>query len=758
MLIDAKPAQNPDTFAAAKEKLRTGPVPDWVTPCQPDYSFAPKPVKNQPVKTPSPTTLLLWNVQTDNESNASHIHMALRLETMQAVQHESQWRLEFEPKTETVTVHWIKIRRGTVEMDHTHLHKIHLLQREAGLEGCVIDGCFTALLLLEDVRPGDVLEWCYTMETRPRLLPDQRFAFYHLPAATPIGKVRFVERFNEQRPMKWKSSGDDFKPEETREQQQVIWRWSRDDFSSPEPEVNIPSWHLACPWIQISDCPDWGVIARAVTAVWEQGAEDAAVAELVEEICAKETDLLPRVEQALRLVQDEFRYLSVNLDRGGQIPTPPDLVARRRFGDCKDLSFLLVHIFRRMGLTAYPVLVNTARRRAIADLLPSSGLFDHVVVQYEVQGETRWVDVTIKNQGGGPLKRVLPNYGYGLVLHAGTTELTKPPAASVAPGTYRIRESILLDTTGASSSVAIVTTTEGSEAEVLRHHFATQPLEQITQERLQHCADRYRNARRIGELKYRDDREPNEFHVAEVFEVNGFLSPGEEYGVCDFFLPPNLVNSSLRLPETRTRRDPFALPQPCNLIHVFEVQTGGLQDFNAPRSRVESQLLRFNRQIRSMPGSWSVILNLTILDEVMPAAQFNEHSRRVQDIWTESTWRLTIPVGYSAANRNRAFGTLPAPPRPITSPRSQSPVANRAANNLPERTAITTTAASQTQPSTPTQTQQQLPLPETESSPRRVRRSKRRRQDSSSSKIVWWVVIGFIIFMIFLIALFASAA
>jgi transglutaminase-like putative cysteine protease len=106
-----------------------------------------------------------------------------------------------------------------------------------------------------------------------------------------------------------------------------------------------------------------------VTTAWEQATTDEAVAGLVEEVCDRETELLPRIEKALRLVQDEFRYLSVNLEHGGQIPTPPDLVARRRFGDCKDLSVLLVKILRRLGVSAHAVLVNTAQRRSIAELL-----------------------------------------------------------------------------------------------------------------------------------------------------------------------------------------------------------------------------------------------------------------------------------------------------------------------------------------------------------------------------------------------------
>lgn len=661
MLTDAKPAQSPDAFAVAKDKLRLGPVPDWATPCQPDYAFTPKNLKSPPH-----STTLLCNMQVHVESNATHVHMAVRLENMQAVQQESQWRLEFEPRTQTVTLHWIKVRRGDTETDHTDIAKIHFLQREAGLEGCVIDGLFTALMVLEDVRPGDILEWSYTIVTTPRLLPENRFALFRLPPAIAVGKLFYGVRFNEARPLKCKTSTPDLKFDETRENGEIIWRCARDNFATPEPELGVPSWFPIFSWIQLSDCPDWGVVARAVTDTWEQIPDDSSVAAIAEEISTKETEPLARIEKALRLVQDEFRYLSINLEHGGQIPTPPDTVARRRFGDCKDLSVLLTRVFRRLGIPAYPVLVNSALRRTIGDFLPSPNLFDHVVVQYEFEGETRWVDVTIKNQGGGPLKRALPNFGWGLVLSADTTQLTKPPVASVAPGALRIRESVLLDTTGQGSAVAIVATAEGFEAEILRDQFAKMPLDEIARQRLQICANRYRFAKRLGELKYRDDRETNEFHVAEVFEVNGFLLPAPEPGFCDFPLPANLVNGSLRLPEGRTRRDPFALPQPCTLTHIYEVQTAGFQQTHAPRGRIESPLMRFSRQVRAMPGSWSVTLTLDVLDDVMMGNQFDDHSRRVQQIWQESTWTLTIPTGHAGARPNRAFGILPSPRRPVS--------------------------------------------------------------------------------------------
>lgn len=762
MLIDAKPAQNPDTFAAAKAKLSVGPVPDWVFPCQPDYQFTPKPAKVSTA--PGAGTILLWNVQTNSTRSSHHFHMALRLETMQAVQRESQWRLEFEPRHETVTLHWIKIRRGETEIAHTHLEKFHLLQREAGLEGCVIDGCFTALLLLEDVRPGDVLEWSYTLERRNQLLPGLHFAFFHLPVATHVGKLFFAARSHQERPLKWKASDHNFKPEETREQDEIIWRWTRENFFSPEPEVNVPVWHSVYPWFQVSNCPDWGTIARAVNEAWQISSEDAAIAKLVEEICAGESETPARLQRALRLVQDEFRYLSVNTEHGGQIPTPPDTVARRRFGDCKDLSFLLVQILRRLDIKARPVLVSAARGKTIADMLPGPNMFDHAIVEFEFNSQVRWVDVTIKSQGGGPLQRVLPPYGFGLVVDDQTISLTAPPPASVAPGTLRIKETLLLDTTGANSYVALVSTAEGAKAEILRQEFAHVPLEELSRRRLQHCANRYNQARRVGELKYRDDRETNEFHIAEVFEVNGFLGPSKESGFCIVHLPANLINGSLHLPETPTRRDPWALPPQATLIHSTEVEIRSDQPFSAPRSRIASPLLEFTRQNRCLPGYWSATFTLKILADAVQPAQLKEHTGKIHEIFRESTWQLIAQVGFPAPIRNRAFGTLPNPPRASGSATSSSA---QPSTTPPPHPAPTTSAAvppvteaTATASSAEVDKWRVLDAGAFQESPAPRRRSRRHHRNNSpgksNAKLVWIVVIGFVLFMFLLIALFAS--
>src|SRR6185369_17537776 len=103
-----------------------------------------------------------------------------------------------------------------------------------------------------------------------------------------------------------------------------------------------------------------------------------------------------------KIVQDGFRYLSVSIELGGQIPADPEIVIRRKYGDCKDLALLLTRLLRGLGVSARPVLVHGGLRKAVSELLPSPW-FNHVIVEFQIGEERRWVEATMKFQGGSAL-------------------------------------------------------------------------------------------------------------------------------------------------------------------------------------------------------------------------------------------------------------------------------------------------------------------------------------------------------------------
>src|SRR6185295_18768870 len=111
MDVDGKAAaESGDVLAMARARVRAGPIPEWVEECTYDEQFSPA------LRTP--LTHLLIERQVHAELGQSFVRTAARLETMHSVQHCSQWRLEFEPHTMSVTLHSIKIRRGGEDIEH----------------------------------------------------------------------------------------------------------------------------------------------------------------------------------------------------------------------------------------------------------------------------------------------------------------------------------------------------------------------------------------------------------------------------------------------------------------------------------------------------------------------------------------------------------------------------------------------------------------------------------------------------------------
>ena len=57
-------------------------------------------------------------------------------------------------------------------------------------------------------------------------------------------------------------------------------------------------------------------------------------------------------------VAQDIRYVAIELGRGGYVPRNAETVVRTGFGDCKDKAMLFIAAMKKMGVTAYPVLLN----------------------------------------------------------------------------------------------------------------------------------------------------------------------------------------------------------------------------------------------------------------------------------------------------------------------------------------------------------------------------------------------------------------
>jgi hypothetical protein len=741
MLADSVAPQQGSALDAAKERIHIGPVPDWIVPCSFRVDFKPK--------QPGHIAHLLSSKQLHAEKRRTFVHTAIRLETIQAVQNEAQGRIAFEPHTQILTLHWLKIHRGDTIFDRTALENLRCVQRET--DGFASSHQFIVMLLLEDVRPGDVLDLCYTIEDQPLLMRDNCGCLFALPEGASLGKLCFAVRFRDARPMRWKSSAPELEPVEKQQGGETHWVWTHEDFPGLRTEENTPPWYISYPWIQVSDCPDWETVASAFAAAWGADEDEADSDGITAEMAKWEGSILQQTEKAIQLVQDQYRYLALTGALDGRPPMPPEVVARRRYGDTKDLSLLLMVMLKQLGLEARLILVNTNSRKSLAGLLPMPSLFDHIAVEYKARGEIRWVDATAKGQGGGSLNRVISDFGVGLPVALAGSDLIQAPEPALESNVYQIKESVLLDTSGAPSIFGIVLTARGSHAEGLRREFESLGVEAMARRRLQMCVDRFIDVKRIGELEYHDNRTNNEFFLAEVFEIKNFLKEDAQSSWYKLEVAAEVVANLLPLPISGVRQSPFALPHPCHVVHILEVHCVSLPPAIVQERTIENSWLHFTRLRKTLAGYWTVTTTLsTLTDAVLPEG-IDEYRAAVREIRSQSAWSLVVPAGQARPHQRGDFGRLPV------SWEASAGAFPRLTKTAPSPRASTPASALRSQPQRePTPQDADSSATATSGPPAeiRYRRKKRHRRRSRENKklIIWQAIFGCFLVVVLLLA------
>ena len=101
----------------------------------------------------------------------------------------------------------------------------------------------------------------------------------------------------------------------------------------------------------------------------------------IERTVAKTGSGAELVLPASRFVQDDIRYLGIEVGMARRRPTAPDQVFEQRYGDCKDKTALLVAMLRLGGLAAYPALVSSTQGPDLDQWVPSPDAFDHAIVR-----------------------------------------------------------------------------------------------------------------------------------------------------------------------------------------------------------------------------------------------------------------------------------------------------------------------------------------------------------------------------------------
>lgn len=588
------PSAPPFSQADYRAAFSVGPAPEW--------AWEREVAWDTPHRDDEHVLLLLADTQHDPVQKITHERNVRRLNSPEAVQKLSHVEIDFDPETQRLVVHEIRVWRQGEYKSYADPNRFFFRQREDSLEAQILHGRVSAIVVLDDVRPGDALELSYSLTTT-RELPGKKFEFSFLAdkfIRTAAWSVT-LRLPKDLVPNHRQSHGTPLEPQIYDGGDAYLWTWSGVRDKAQDEEPGTPIWEPQLPWIQISAYSSWNEVAEIVLSNW-RGLMEAGVAEAAG--LFPDDPALPiedRALKAIRFVQDEIRYLGLEIGLGGLLPSSPDAVLTRRFGDCKDKSLLLACLLRAMGIEAHPVLVHTAFRHTVEQLLPGLGCFNHVIVTFVIDGRWGFADPTALGAGGRLFEQCLPHYGKGLCVAEGTGDLLDLPLTHREHSRWYIREDFHVALSSGPHWMDQCIEAAGFEADVLRARLSLLGRESFAKEEAQGLHSFFPDLHPDPQtsLLIKDDRDANHLQIEGRFLFKEWGAPAHG--------SPRIFRYNARWlghflacpPQQPPRRHSFALRFPLNILHEVTVHgpvgDGPPEDYN-----LDTQWFRARTKVRRM--------------------------------------------------------------------------------------------------------------------------------------------------------------
>ena len=343
------------------------------------------------------------------------------------------------------------------------------------------------------------------------------------------------------------------------------WRsytWEARNVPAQVVDEDEPGWFNPYSRLVVSTFGSWADVARWATALFDmQSNASPEVRELADRWGSATGGPFAAAAEATRFVQDEVRYLGVEMGPSSYVPHRPAQVLRQRFGDCKDKALLLVVLLRELGIDAAPALVDTTRGRGLDEEPPSAFAFNHAIVRATIAGRTLWIDAT-ESAKGGPLEdQDPPPYERALVLAPGADRLSIVERRERPEPAVSVKETYTLGAEGQPTRLDVVTTYRRDEADDMRRTLATTAQQDLAKDYLDYFAKQFTEIKALGLPSSGDDRARNVVTVSESYELATFWKNGARE-VSGWQVRAHMPHSA-----ASTRTTPLAVPHPVHVVH-----------------------------------------------------------------------------------------------------------------------------------------------------------------------------------------------
>ena len=387
-------------------------------------------------------------VEADGRGSRTY-RQVVQILTREAAEAWGEQSYSYVSSREHFTLNWARVVRS----DGTIISPAPTHEQESSAPAATLDPVYSDVkihrITLAGVEAGTIVDFSYTVETLQPIMPGDFHYSWFVTNSRLTRRSRYIVDAPAGLGLRIKERNLTFPRQTTEAQGRRVYTWATAEVPKVEIEPFAADSNGIMQSITISAPLKWDDIAR-----WYAGLVrdryalttglDSAIA-LIEAGATTADDSLRRLH---RWVAQDFRYVSLSLGIGGFQPRRPADVLQSKFGDCKDKATLFIAAAARLGVRAYPVLLNAGGR--VDRGLPSAGAFDHMIAAVErPKAPYLYLDLTAEFVPFGALP--MADQGeFGLVVHPdGRKEEVTLPEDSVGVNVEHISLVGELSTEGA---------------------------------------------------------------------------------------------------------------------------------------------------------------------------------------------------------------------------------------------------------------------------------------------------------------------
>lgn len=479
--------------------------------------------------------------------------------------------IDYNPEFETLTIHEISLRRAGEWLPRLKPDAITLGRRETEFERDMAMGSVSALIVLDDLRLGDLVRVRYTVAGHNPIMAGLDHVGGTFALTTPLLARQLRVLFDaDAQPQEYRDAR--VAPAQVeRTARYLAWRYRADAVAAVVPEDRNPAWFFPYPYVMVSEQRSW-----ADVAAWARGLYPPAQPlpqDLQQRIAQWRAlpDVPARIAAALLAVQEEVRYFGVEIGDNTHKPAEPADVWNRRRGDCKDKSRLLVTLLAAMEIEAYPALVSAGSGKRVADTPAAASAFDHVIVQVRNGRQLLWLDPTQVGQRGPAAAQEIGDFGFALPIAADTRALVPLARNPDNASRSRVLERYVAEAGGEALAMSVRSEYSGIAANSLRRDLRAAGSEQLGRRYADFYRRRFAGLEVAQALKVDDDEGSNSLVVSESYRI---VKPWTQStsGQRALDLSADSIGGALSLPESLRRQTPLALSFPSEISHRIELE------------------------------------------------------------------------------------------------------------------------------------------------------------------------------------------